>query len=194
MAIPDRDFGFHFEQFPVHHDVWQGPPPVLLGVGFATGPQEGCAKGRKMGHITVTGFTPASALEEIQPVLAAACQGHPGRCHKPGEGAQKNKRARNPGQNGVLPLRACIRDCPGVRIFFRSPEAVDGDGSIDYNSIKVPNNPSVGIIMGSDSDLPTMKASSPIVLWRSAVVRHASTCASGARTAVCFFLFFCDRS
>lgn len=34
--------------------------------------QDGCVKGRKMGHITVTGFTPASALEQIRPVLKAA--------------------------------------------------------------------------------------------------------------------------
>lgn len=27
--------------------------------------EEGCVKGRKMGHITVTGFTPASALEAV---------------------------------------------------------------------------------------------------------------------------------
>eukprot|EP00435_Cladocopium_sp_Y103_P007915 s3659_g2.t1 len=68
--------------------------------------KEGCVKGRKMGHITVTGFTPASALEEIRPVL----------------------------------------------------KAVDGEGN-DSSSIEVPHksSPSVGIIMGSDSDLPTMK-------------------------------------
>ena len=65
--------------------------------------KEGCVKGRKMGHITVTGFTPASALEEIRPVL----------------------------------------------------KAVDGEESaVD---VKHKSPPSVGIIMGSDSDLPTMK-------------------------------------
>ena len=68
--------------------------------------KDGCVKGRKMGHITVTGFTPASALEQIRPVLVA----------------------------------------------------LDGDGT-DSSSIEVPHkrSPSVGIIMGSDSDLPTMK-------------------------------------
>ena len=67
--------------------------------------KDGCVKGRKMGHITVTGFTPASALENMRPVLVAV------------------------------------------------------DGGIDSASIEVPHksSPSVGIIMGSDSDLPTMK-------------------------------------
>lgn len=66
--------------------------------------KDGCVKGRKMGHITVTGFTPASALENMRPVLVA----------------------------------------------------VDG---VDASSIEIPHksSPSVGIIMGSDSDLPTMK-------------------------------------
>jgi len=67
----------------------------------------GCAKGRKMGHITVTGFTAAGALQQMKPVLLA----------------------------------------------------IDGDDSTAENvakgSEKTP--PLVGIIMGSDSDLPTMK-------------------------------------
>ena len=37
---------------------------LLVGAAFFQRRlEEGCVKGRKMGHITVTGFTPASALE-----------------------------------------------------------------------------------------------------------------------------------
>ncbi|CAE7269091.1 ade6 [Symbiodinium necroappetens] len=73
--------------------------------------KEGCAKGRKMGHITVTGFTPASALEEIRPVLAA----------------------------------------------------VDGDDAVNKLDVPTKPAPSVGIIMGSDSDLPTMKDAAQVL-------------------------------
>ncbi|CAE7209378.1 ade6 [Symbiodinium sp. CCMP2592] len=73
--------------------------------------KEGCAKGRKMGHITVTGFTPASALEEIRPVLAA----------------------------------------------------VDGDDAVNKLDVPTKPSPSVGIIMGSDSDLPTMKDAAQVL-------------------------------
>ncbi|CAE7247419.1 ade6 [Symbiodinium natans] len=73
--------------------------------------KDGCAKGRKMGHITVTGFTPASALEEIRPVLVA----------------------------------------------------VDGDDAVNKLDVPTKPSPSVGIIMGSDSDLPTMKDAAQVL-------------------------------
>ncbi|OLQ02963.1 Phosphoribosylaminoimidazole carboxylase, chloroplastic [Symbiodinium microadriaticum] len=88
--------------------------------------KEGCAKGRKMGnsdesfrHITVTGFTPASALEEIRPVLAAV-----------------------DGDDAVNKLDAPRRHPSGV---------------------PTKPAPSVGIIMGSDSDLPTMKDAAQVL-------------------------------
>ena len=73
--------------------------------------KEGCVKGRKMGHITVTGFTPASALEQIRPVLVA----------------------------------------------------LDGDDAADKMDVPSKPSPSVGIIMGSDSDLPTMKDAAQVL-------------------------------
>ncbi|CAE7723260.1 ade6 [Symbiodinium sp. CCMP2592] len=73
--------------------------------------KEGCVKGRKMGHITVTGFTPAAALEAIRPVLVA----------------------------------------------------VDGDDAASKHDVPTKPSPSVGIIMGSDSDLPTMKDAAQVL-------------------------------
>ncbi|CAE8715150.1 unnamed protein product, partial [Polarella glacialis] len=84
----------------------------------------GCTKGRKMGHITVTGFTAASALERIKPILAA----------------------------------------------IDSKPAAD-----EQDSQKPP--PSVGIIMGSDSDLPCMKDAA-LILEEFGVAYEMNICSA----------------
>lgn len=109
----------------------------------------GCRKGRKMGHITVVGQSDAQVRERLQPILDAL------------------EVATEAARNGSALLseltlsgqKAAAASVSGSGSFWSSLPTTSAHSASDFSHPQ----PLVGVIMGSDSDLPVMLPAAQIL-------------------------------